>query len=128
MKTCKVGCGKMKAGGPIKKVKKMNVGGMTNTSKMLDDIITRNGLANSGTTGPSSMKVGGSMSRYNKMSGPGCTGGMVKDASGKCVNERKYKAGGSIKKFAALAPPYDKATAADRIAGAKKNARKKGKK
>ena len=37
-----------------------------------------------------------------------------------------YKAGGTTKsKFAALAPPYDKATAADRIAGAKKNARKK---
>lgn len=93
MKTCKVGCGKMKAGGPIKKVKKMSVGGMTNTSKMLNDIITRNGVANSGTTGPYSMKVGG-----------------------------------TVKKFAALAPPYDKATAADRIAGAKKNARKKGKK
>jgi hypothetical protein len=91
MKTCKVGCGKMKAGGPIKKVKKMNAGGMTNTSKMLDDIITRNGLANSGTTGPYSMKVGG-----------------------------------SIKKFAALAPPYDKATAADRIAGAKMNKKKIG--
>jgi hypothetical protein len=40
---------------------------------------------------------------------------------------RMLKAGGatSNKKFAALAPPYDKATFADRIAGAKKNARKK---
>lgn len=38
-----------------------------------------------------------------------------------------YKSGGTTKskKFAALAPPYNKATAADRIAGAKKNARKK---
>ena len=90
MKTCKVGCGKMKSGGTIKKLKRMDAGGMTNTSKMLNDIITRNGVANSGTTGPYSMKVGG-----------------------------------SIKKFAALAPPYDKATAADRIAGAKKNARAK---
>jgi hypothetical protein len=27
MKTCKVGCGKMKAGGPVKKVKKMAKGG-----------------------------------------------------------------------------------------------------
>ena len=37
------------------------------------------------------------------------------------------KKGGTTKakKFAALAPPYNKATAADRIAGAKKNARKK---
>lgn len=39
----------------------------------------------------------------------------------------KKKMGGSTKakKFAALAPPYDKITAADRIAGAKKNKRKK---
>jgi hypothetical protein len=38
-----------------------------------------------------------------------------------------YKKGGATKatKFAALAPPFNKATAADRIAGAKKNARKK---
>ena len=37
------------------------------------------------------------------------------------------KKGGATKskKFAALAPPFNKATAADRIAGAKKNARKK---
>lgn len=42
-------------------------------------------------------------------------------------NYAMYKAGGTTKskKFAALAPPYDKITAADRIAGAKKNARKK---
>ena len=40
---------------------------------------------------------------------------------------KKSKVGGAVKatKFAALAPPYDKATAADRIAGAKKNTRKK---
>jgi hypothetical protein len=48
----------------------------------------------------------------------------------------KQKKGGAIKKmakggatkatkFAALAPPYNKATAADRIVGAKKNAKKK---
>ena len=39
----------------------------------------------------------------------------------------KMKVGGATKatKFAALAPPFNKATAADRIAGAKKNARKK---
>jgi hypothetical protein len=43
-------------------------------------------------------------------------------------NYAMYKKGGmtsKAKKFAALAPPYDKITAADRIAGAKKNARKK---
>lgn len=42
-------------------------------------------------------------------------------------SEDEYKKGGATKatKFAALAPPYNKATAADRIVGAKKNARKK---
>ena len=42
-------------------------------------------------------------------------------------NKLPYKKGGATKatKFAALAPPYNKATAADRIAGAKKNVRKK---
>jgi len=46
------------------------------------------------------------------------TGGPVKT---------KMKVGGAAKatKFAALAKPFNKATAADRIAGAKKNARKK---
>jgi hypothetical protein len=63
MKTCKVGCGKMKSGGTIKKLKRMDAGGMTNTSKMLNDIITRNGVANSGTTGPYSMKKGGTMKK-----------------------------------------------------------------
>lgn len=71
------------------------------------------------------LKKGGSTT--NRAVAPGCRGGMVKDASGKCVMERKFKVGGSAtnKKFAALAPPFNKATAADRIAGAKKNARKK---
>jgi hypothetical protein len=50
---------------------------------------------------------------------------LPKDKIGGTVN--KMKVGGSTKasNFAALAPPYNKATAADRIAGAKKNARKK---
>ena len=70
------------------------------------------------------LKNGGVTNRAVK---PGCRGGMIKDASGNCVNERKFKAGGSTtnKKFAALAPPYNKATFADKIAGAKKNSRKK---
>lgn len=40
---------------------------------------------------------------------------------------KKYKTGGMVKKtkFAALAPPYNKATFADKIVGAKKNASKK---
>jgi hypothetical protein len=49
------------------------------------------------------------------------------DSSGKLMLNSKMKTGGSTKaaKFAALAPPYNKATAADRIAGAKKKAGKK---
>ena len=55
------------------------------------------------------------------------TGGAVKKPIMKKGGPVKYKTGGATKatKFAALAPPFNKATAADRIAGAKKNARKK---
>ena len=50
-----------------------------------------------------------------------------KAAKIKNMGKPVMKRGGATKetKFAALAPPYNKATAADRIAGAKKNARKK---
>lgn len=119
MKTCKMGCGKMKSGGAATKpIKKMKSGG----AATLKDIINKNGVAMSGTTGPIMMKKGGSSSL------PVCRGGMVRMPDGSCgKRETTFKKGGSIKakKFAALAPPYDKATAADRIAGAKKNARKR---
>ena len=54
-------------------------------------------------------------------------GGTHKMPNGKVMLNSKMKKGGATKatKFAALAPPYNKATAADRIAGAKKNVRKK---
>lgn len=39
---------------------------------------------------------------------------------------KKMKSGGSTSSFAKLAPPYDKATYADKIAGAKKSSMKKG--
>ena len=54
-------------------------------------------------------------------------GGTHKMPNGKVMLNSKMKNGGATKatKFAALAPPYNKATAADRIAGAKKNVRKK---
>ena len=43
---------------------------------------------------------------------------------GKCMQcgGAKMKAGGASESFKKLAPPYDKATYADKIAGAKKNA------
>jgi hypothetical protein len=54
-------------------------------------------------------------------------GGTHKMPNGKVMLNSKMKKGGATKatKFAALAPPYNKATFADRIVGAKKNARKK---
>jgi hypothetical protein len=54
-------------------------------------------------------------------------GGTHKMPNGKIMLNSKMKVGGATKatKFAALAFPYNKATAADRIAGAKKNASKK---
>lgn len=53
-------------------------------------------------------------------------GGTHKMPNGKVMLNSKMKKGGATKatKFAALAPPYNKATAADRIAGAKKNKKK----
>ena len=53
--------------------------------------------------------------------------GNVISRSSKDTKINPFKKGGATKatKFAALAPPYNKATAADRIAGAKKNAKKK---
>jgi hypothetical protein len=54
---------------------------------------------------------------------------MVRGEDGRCVKARplQFASGGSIKnaKFAALAPPYNKATFADKIVGAKRNAKKK---
>jgi len=83
MKTCKMGCGKMKSGGPvIKKVKKMAKGGQMYG-------IPQENLGTSGQYG------------FAKK------GGAVK------------------KKLAALAPPTNKVTRADIIAGALKNKRKK---
>ena len=53
------------------------------------------GIPNAGRTDSLGFKKGGSTtSRTVK---PGCRGGMVKDASGNCVAERKFKAGGSLK-------------------------------
>jgi hypothetical protein len=78
MKTCKTGCGKMKAGGSVKKVKKMATGGQalnkakgfapaqkggSNVSKQIY------GIPNAGTTGPNrtagyDYKKGGSVKKY----------------------------------------------------------------
>ena len=88
------------------------------------------GIPNAGPTGNNltgtySYKKGGATT--SKASLPICKNGMVRSADGKCVMERpKFKNGGTTKaaKFAALAAPKNKITFADKIAGAKKNARK----
>lgn len=116
-----------KRGGSVKKYAVGgNTGGYAPAQKGGDNVkMGIYGIPNAGRTDSLGFKKGGST--INRPVKPGCRGGMVKDASGNCVNERKFKAGGSTtnKKFAALAPPYNKATFADRIAGAKKNTRKK---
>lgn len=71
MKTCKMGCGKMKSGGPVKKVKKMAMGGMKLGDKNAKTFIA--GMPNSGPTGPNyqgidTMKKGGIMKK--KSGGP----------------------------------------------------------
>jgi hypothetical protein len=118
---------KMKAGGTKKYAMGGNTGGYAKPQMGGDNTkMGIYGVPNAGRTDALGFKKGGSTT--NRTVAPGCRGGMVKDASGKCVNERpRFKSGGATtnKKFAALAPPYNKATAADRIAGAKKNARKK---
>jgi hypothetical protein len=53
------------------------------------------GIPNAGRTDPLGFKKGGSTT--NRTVKPGCRGGMVKDASGKCVMERKFKSGGTLK-------------------------------
>lgn len=56
LKTCKTGCGKMKSGGPVKKVKRMAKGGSTDKPQIY-------GIPQTGTTNYSAptMKKGGSL-------------------------------------------------------------------
>ena len=112
MKTCKVGCGKMKAGGPVKKVKKMQPGGTINNNFGMP----YNGIPfapTNGNTAPSknqmgtnpTMKKGGAMKmkKYAKGGFPDLTGdGKVTKADvlkGRGVFKKggikKYQPGGS---------------------------------
>ena len=108
MKTCKMGCGKMKAGGLVKKVKKMAKGGATDYNYG----IPLNGLPMRPTNGNTdisknqmgtnpTMKKGGAMKmkKYAKGGFPDLTGdGKVTRADilkGRGVIKRK---GGTVKK------------------------------
>jgi hypothetical protein len=126
MKTCKTGCGKMKSGGTVKKVKKMAAGGQMY------------GIPQTGPTGPNyqgidTMKKGGVAKAKFGATTPvkaSCKNGMVRGADGKCVMERpKFQKGGSAFGMLSVKAGVDKnprPTAADRIAGAKMNKKKMG--
>lgn len=91
------------------------------------------GIPNAGATGPNmqgmeSMKKGGSTSRAVKHS---CPPGTVRSATGGCVSQRptEFKKGGSTFGMLSVKAGVDKnpkATAADRIAGAKMSKKKLG--
>jgi len=91
------------------------------------------GIPNAGSTGPNmqgmeSMKKGGSTSRAVKHS---CPPGTVRSATGGCVSQRptEFKKGGSTFGMLSVKAGVDKnpkATAADRIAGAKMSKKKMG--
>jgi len=112
----------------LMKSKRFKKGGIT------QDIVGMPGY--NATLYPTSFKKGGTAKLKKASAGmavkPGSTStpGANKKAADKATMmnpANKYSTGGvtKAKKFAALAPPYNKATAADRIVGAKKNARKK---
>lgn len=93
MKTKCMSCGdsmkKMKAGG----TKKYAAGGET-LPMMGMPMYSNNPRSEQGRI----LKKGGSTT--NRAVSPGCFGGKIKDASGKCVNERpkiKFKSGGTLK-------------------------------
>jgi hypothetical protein len=113
--------GSAKKGGvvPAKKMQKGGTAGVVGMPKYGNNPRTSDG---------NMLKKGGSTSVINRAVSPGCRGGMVKDANGKCVMERKMAKGGATK-FGMLSvkagvDKNPRATAADRIAGAKMRKKK----
>lgn len=107
MKTCKTGCGKMQAGGSVKKVKKMANGGQAlnkargfaPAQKGGDNVkMGIYGMSNAGTTGPNygtyDYKKGGSIVTAVKAS---CKQGTVRLPNGKCGTREKFELGGALK-------------------------------
>ncbi len=89
MKTCKMGCGKMKAGGSVKKIKKMALGGSATNKLNKPKAATKPtkgnsnvkmgiyGVPNAGPTGPNiqgvnTMKLGGATDEKCWPGKPGC--------------------------------------------------------
>jgi hypothetical protein len=77
MKTCKMGCGKMKAGGPVKKIK-MAAGGQAYMTKTMPGY--------NATTNPMVMKAGGMVDKVKHS----CAPGLVRLASGGCGTRPLY--------------------------------------
>jgi hypothetical protein len=98
-----------------KKIKKMALGGTTTKRIIKKSTGGMYGIPqeNLGTSGQYGFAKKGGSTGTHKM------------PNGKVMLNSKMKKGGATKatKFAALAPPYDKATFADKIVGAKKNAK-----
>lgn len=131
MKTKCMSCGgsmkKMAVGGTTtKRIIKKSTGGMYGIPQENMGTSGQYGFGQKGGTVKKPLKKTRIIDSKIPMKGPGAPvykpllakkGGAVK----------KMKTGGATKaaKFAALAPPYNKATFADRIVGAKKNAKKK---
>ena len=128
MKTCKIGCGKMKSGGSVvKKVKKMATGGQMY------------GIPQTGPTGPNyqgidTMKKGGMIKKYQKggsnpplaSTTPGeISIGMMKKGGAKKMAKGGATSFGMLSVKAGV-DKNPKATAADRIAGAKMSKKKMG--
>ena len=113
----------MKCGGPKMKSGGATIGGSNAKMGIF-------GVPNAGPTGPNkqgidTMKNGGSKVTAVKHS---CPPGKVRSATGGCVSERpSFKKGGSTFGMLSVKAGVDKnprATAADRIAGAKMNKKK----
>jgi hypothetical protein len=77
MKTCKTGCGKMKSGGKVAAVKKMQAGGSMITGMPQYSNNPR-------TYGGRMLQAGGSFAP-NRAVQASCKGGMVRDENGRCV-------------------------------------------
>jgi hypothetical protein len=108
-----------KKAGTTRTMSKMQSGGMIGMPKYGNNPRTPDG---------NMLKKGGVASKINRAVSAGCRNGMVKDANGRCVMERKMAKGGAAKfgmlSVKARIDKNPRPTAADRIAGAKKNKRK----
>ena len=86
MKTCKTGCGKMKSGGKVAAVKKMQAGGSMITGMPM--------YSNNPRTDAGRMLQSGGSFAPNRAVQASCKGGMVRDENGRCVTARKMQKGG----------------------------------